>query len=129
MPIDHTVRYPLVAGGRVFVSVQIGSEAPVVHALDAATGTRVDPDAAGCLRGAAYGDGQVIVSTDSTLYALDAATGAAVDLDLPRDADRDRRRGRRGHRLPGGDGVDRAAGDDGGDVWRGRDSGSERAWR
>ena len=47
--------------------MQTGGDAPVVHALGAATGrTLWTRTLSGRLRGAAYGDGKVIVSTDST---------------------------------------------------------------
>ena len=77
VPISHTVRHALAADGRVFVTAQPSGGAATVFALDPADGhTLWSRELPGWMRGAGYGSGRLLVSTDSTLYALSAADGS-----------------------------------------------------
>lgn len=78
VPIEHEVRWPLMAGGRVFVTFHDRDAGQAqLYALDPATGATLwQRDVGGFPTGAAYGAGKVIVATQDTLHAFDAATGA-----------------------------------------------------
>ena len=80
----NAVSYPLIAQGRVFVTVrQASAYGTTLHALDAGTGATVwGPVALGGTyfwSNAAYDDGRVfVVNFDGLLRAFDAASGAAL---------------------------------------------------
>ncbi|HEX8085503.1 MAG TPA: PQQ-binding-like beta-propeller repeat protein [Solirubrobacteraceae bacterium] len=76
-PISHTIRTPLVADGRVFVSRTRDNTVNEVHAMASATGAPLwqRTDLVGFIRSLGYGSGRVLVSTDDGLYALYAASG------------------------------------------------------
>jgi outer membrane protein assembly factor BamB len=77
IPVSSTVGNTLAADGRVFVTAKPSDGKATLYALDPGDGhTLWSHEFDGWMRGAGYGGGRVLVSTDSTLYALDAATGA-----------------------------------------------------
>ena len=75
------VSYPLIAGGRVYVTVaNVGSYGSTLYALDAATGNTLWSQALGgtyYFSAAAYDNGQVFaLNYDGLLRSFDASTGA-----------------------------------------------------
>jgi hypothetical protein len=80
VPISHEVHWPLVAGGRVFVTFQDRDGGPAqVYALDPQSGSTLwERDLTGWLAGAGYGDGKLVVATSNGVSALDAVTGATA---------------------------------------------------
>jgi outer membrane protein assembly factor BamB len=78
VPISHEVRWPLVAGGRVFITYQDRDGGPgQLYALDPASGATLwSRDVVGRLTGTAYGGGIVLVATQDAVHAFDAASGA-----------------------------------------------------
>ena len=81
--LDGTPSYPLIAGGRVFVTVARASGGSEVVALSAATGAVVwGPIALSGAANATYDNGRVIVLSGSfgpgIMTAYDAATGAQL---------------------------------------------------
>ncbi|HEX8123090.1 MAG TPA: PQQ-binding-like beta-propeller repeat protein [Solirubrobacteraceae bacterium] len=77
VPISHTIRTPLVADGRAFVSRTRDGDVNEVHALSSATGASLwkRDDLGSFIRSLGYGSGRVLVGTDEKLHALYAATG------------------------------------------------------